>query len=164
MRFLHFRVAILWQIGLAAYFQLISWIPLGRFNYQPCCHTGLEQIRLRTLTFADVLGLSAFLLPVLVFSAGVRLQLRWVMWLALAPYAVWLGLQLWTWWPPYLFGASQDWSQVYARAFAESIQILPQWGNHLPPDAVHLLLQVLLLGVLLSGVSGLVRRQPVQAG
>ena len=61
------------------------------------------------------------------------------MWLAWLATAVWLGLQLWTWWPPYLFGASDRWSQVYARAFAESTPILPRWGNHLPPDAAYFL-------------------------
>ena len=38
------RTALAWQIGLAAYMQLISWVPLGRWNYQPCCPPGLEQL------------------------------------------------------------------------------------------------------------------------
>ena len=85
------------------------------------------------------------------------------MWLALASYMVWLGLQLWTWWPPYLIGASEHWSQVYERAFARSTPILPRWGNHLPPDAMHVVLQALLVGVVASGLT-LLRRTEPQSG
>jgi len=81
------------------------------------------------------------------------------MWLALAATTIWLGLQLWTWWPPYLFGASERWSQVYARAFAQSTSILPRWGSHLPPDAAHFALQVLLSGSVATGGMALVRRR-----
>ena len=135
--------------------QLISWVPLGRWNYQPCCPTGLESLRRGTLTAADAIGAAAFLLPVVVFWVGARREWRWAMWLAVVATAVWLGLQLATWWPPYLLGASDRWSQVYARAFADSTPILPRWGNHLPPDAAHFTLQVLLAGSVVTGVLAL---------
>lgn len=64
---------------------------------------------------------------------------------------IWFGLQLATWWLPYLFGASPAWADVYGRVFAQQTQVLPRWGAHLPPDAMHLTLQVLLVGVLVSG-------------
>lgn len=152
-----YRTALVWQIALAAYMQLISWIPLGQWNYQPCCPPGLEELRRGTLTVADGIGAGAFLLPVTLFWVGARREWRWAMWLAVLATAVWLGLQLFTWWPPYLFGASDRWSQVYARAFAESTPILPRWGNHLPPDAAHFSLQVLLAGTVVSGAQALLR-------
>ena len=76
--------------------------------------------------------------------------------------SVWLGLQVWTWWPPYLFGASAHWSQVYARAFAQATPILPRWGNHLPPDALHLVLQILLVGSVITGGIAMTR-QPLSS-
>jgi hypothetical protein len=151
------RRALLWQVGLAGYMQVVSWVPLGRWNYQPCCPTGLEQLRRGTLTYGDGLGAAAFLLPVLVFWWGSRQRRRWAMWLALSSYAVWLGLQLWTWWPPYILGSSERRSRVYMRAFAQSTAILPRWGNHLPPDGMHLMLQAILLGVVASGGVAMLR-------
>lgn len=153
-----YRTALAWQIALAAYMQLISWVPLGRWNYQPCCPTGLELLRRGTLNAADAAGTAAFLLPLVVFWVGARRQWRWAMWLSVAALTIWLGLQLWTWWPPYLFGASDRWARVYARAFAESTPILPRWGNHLPPDALHFVLQVLLSGCVVSGTMALLER------
>jgi hypothetical protein len=157
------RAACWWQVSLAVYMQAILWIPLGRWNYQPCCRTGLEQLRQGTLTFGDGLGAAVFVLPLLVFWWGTRQARRWALWLAIVSYAVWLGLQLWTWWPPYIRGASEQWSQVYARAFAQSTPILPRWGNHLPPDAAHFVLQVLLLAVVASGSLTLLRRSGREA-
>ena len=152
------RAALGWQTGLAFYMQVVSWVPLGRWNHQPCCPTGLEQFRRGTLAVGDALGAAAFVLPLLVYWWGRRQGHRWAMWLSLASYAVWLGLQLWTWWPPYISGASARWAQVYERAFAHSTAILPRWGDHLPPDAMHLVLQILLLGVVVSGSLTLLRK------
>jgi hypothetical protein len=154
-----YRMAMAWQVGLAGYMQLVSWVPLGRWNYQPCCPTGLELLRRGTLSPIEVLGVGAFLLPMALFWLGARHQWRWAMWFALVATTVWLGLQLWTWWPPYLFGASDHWSQVYARAFAHSTPVLPRWGNHLPPDAMHFVLQVLLLGTVATGTMAVLRRR-----
>ncbi len=143
-----YRTALGWQIALALYMQLISWVPLGRWNYQPCCAPGLEQLRRGTLSASDGLMMVAFLLPVAVFWLGARRDWRWAMVLSLLPIGVWLGLQIWTWWPPY----------VYARAFAESTPILPRWDNHLPPDAAHFVLQVLLAGSMATGTRAVLRQ------
>ena len=113
------RQAIAWQIALAAYMQVISWLPLGRWNYQPCCPVAIDRANRGALGALDALGLAAFLLIPVVFVLG-RRKHRWLAWLSISAYGVWLALQLGTWWPPYLFGASERWSRVYARAFAES--------------------------------------------
>jgi len=156
---LQYRTALGWQTALAVYMQLISWVPLGRWNYQPCCAPGLEQLRRGTLLASDGLTALAFLLPAAFFWLGARRGWRWAMFLSLVPVGVWLGLQIWTWWPPYLFGASERWSGVYARAFAESTPILPRWGNHLPPDAAHFVLQVLLLSTVATGAMAVLRQK-----
>jgi hypothetical protein len=152
-----YRIALAWQIALAVYMQLISWVPLGRWNYQPCCAPGLEQLRRGTLSVGDGFSALIFLLPMAVFWLGARRNLRWAMSLSVLALGVWLTLQIWTWWPPFLFGASEHWSAVYARAFAESTPIFPRWGNHLPPDAAHFVLQVLLAGSVASGTLALRR-------
>jgi hypothetical protein len=128
--------------------QAISWLPLGRWNYQPCCPAGLELAARGRLSALDAAGLLAFLLIPLLFVMG--RQRPWLAWISAASCAVWLGLQLVTWWPPYIFGASDRWERVYARAFAQATQILPRWDGHLPPDAMHLVLQVLLAGTIVS--------------
>src|SRR5512144_2225793 len=92
-----YRAALVWQIALAAYMQLVSWVPLGRWNYQPCCPTGLELLGRGTLSTADVVGAFAFLLPAVVFLSGVVLEWRSAMGVAVLAIAVWLSLQLWSW-------------------------------------------------------------------
>ena len=139
--------------------QLILWVPLGRWNYQPCCPPGLKSLRQGTLEAGDAVGAAAFVLPFVMFWIGARREWRPMMWLAVVATMIWLGLQLVTWWPPYLFGASERWAQTYERAFSQSTPILPRWGNHLPPDAAHFVLQVLLSGAVISGVAALVRRK-----
>lgn len=147
-----------WQLALAGYMQLISWVPLGRWNYQPCCAPGLEQLARGTLSLGDAAGTAAFMLPAALFWFGARSGRRWAMWVSLLAISIWLGLQLASWWPPYLFGASDRWARVYARAFAQSTPILPRWGNHLPPDAMHFVLQVLLSGSVVTGTLALLRQ------
>jgi hypothetical protein len=149
--------ALVWQVTLAAYMQLISWIPLGRWNYQPCCPAGWTQLERGTLTLADALEVLAFVLPLVIFWYAQRRHWRWAIGIALSGYAVWLTLQVASWWVPYVFGASANWAAVYDRAFAQSMQILPRWGPHLPPDAMHLVLQILLVAVLWTGIPTLRR-------
>jgi hypothetical protein len=158
------RTALAWQFALAAYMQLISWVPLGRWNFQPCCPTGIEQLRRGTLSPLDALGAVVFLLPAALFWVGWRWRSWWIVALAIAPTMVWLALQLWTWWPPYVFGASDQWSRVYARAFAQSTPILPRWGTHLPPDGMHFVLQVLLAGCVTTGAMMLARWRTLRRG
>ncbi len=160
----NYRTALGWQAALAVYMQLFSWFPLGRWNYQPCCASGFEQFRRGTLSVSDAATMAAFLLPLAVFWLGVRFDWRWAMALSVVAIAVWLGLQIWTWWPPYLFGASDQWSRVYARAFADSTRILPRWGNHLPPDGAHFVLQVLLAGSVATGTMAVLRRSRRSGG
>jgi len=159
-----YRTALGWQVALAVYVQLIMWVPLGRWNYQPCCAPALELLSRGTLTASDALAALVYVLPAAVFWLGARRDSRWVMSLSVLAVGAWLALQIWTWWPAYLFGASEHWSRVYARAFAESTPILPRWGNHLPPDAAHFVLQVLLAGSVATGTMALLsqarRRSP----
>lgn len=143
-----------WQCALATYMQLISWVPLGQWNYQPCCPTAIERAISGRLTLGSVVALAIFLLIPAAWICAVNLRSRLLAGAALLACAIWLGLQIATWWPPYITGASPRWTRIYERAFAESTQVLPRWGAHLPPDAMHLVLQALLGGTLVRGVQG----------
>lgn len=151
------RTALVWQLALAAYMQLMAWVPLGRWNYQPCCPSGLEQLRRGTLSAGDVVPLVVFVLPAALFWLGVRRNWRWAMAVAVLATFIWLGLQIWSWWIPYAFGASEQWARVYARNFANSTAVLPRSGNHLPPDGLHLVLQILLMGTVVTGARAIFR-------
>lgn len=147
------------QIVLAVYFQLFAWFPLGSLNDQGGAnnHPLIEQIRAGRATFADLLSCLAFTLPALLFWFGYVKRLRILMWMCIAGYCVWLALQIETWWVAYIFGASESWQEVYHRVFSRTLKILPSFGTHLPPDALHFIMQILLLAAIVCGVIGLTR-------
>jgi hypothetical protein len=150
--------ASLWsQAILALYFQLIQWLPLGSWNYQPgFTPLGAEAIQGRA-TASDILFVTAFMAPFVVFWFAYSRHLRWLMWSCVFGYAIWLALQVKTWWVAYAFGASDSWMAVYRRVFSHSTQLLPTFGRHLPPDGMHLLLHVLLTATVVSAVIGLLK-------
>jgi hypothetical protein len=150
----YLRVSFATQFLLAVYFQIINWFPLGQWNYQP---NFVPLINSRTIDLGDVGVVSLFLLPFLLFSLAYWRSWKWLMWAGVAGYAGWLYSQIQTWWIPYLFGASDHWQEIYHRVFAHSTKILPSFGNHLAPDAMHLTIQFLLLIILASLIIGLVQ-------
>ena len=154
------KASLISQALLALYFQAISWLPLGRWNYQPG-HTplGVEAIHGRA-SGQDVLLAAAFVAPFMVFWLAFSRGWRWIMWVVTLGYGVWLALQIKTWWVAYLFGASDSWARVYQRVFSESTQLLPSSGRHLPPDGMHLVIQLLLTAAVASAVVGLSKTSP----
>jgi len=169
------RVSLFAQAALAVYFQAVQWLPLGRWNVQcpsgdqlACglSHQGLSVPGFQplgvmalegSLAAADALYCLAFTLPFFGYWAGYATGRRWLMWPQIGGYAAWLALQVVAWWIPYLVGATDERASRYRAVFGESIQVLPSFGNHLPPDGLHFLLQVLLVVVIASGLAGLVR-------
>jgi hypothetical protein len=151
------RASLFFQAFLALYFQLIQWLPLGNWNYQPgFTPLGAEAIQGRA-TASDILLVTAFLAPFVVFLFAYSRGVRWLMWICALGYAIWLALQIKTWWVAYAFGASDSWMEVYRRVFSHSTQLLPTFGRHLPPDGMHLVLQVLLMATVVSAVIGLLK-------
>ena len=75
-------------------------------------------------------------------------QWRWGMMVASAIYAVWLALQINTWWIGYAVGASPAWEHIYAHFFSQTIQVFPKIGKHIPPDASHFVLQIIVFAAL----------------
>ena len=145
------------QVILAAYFQVIQWLPLGRWNYQPGFTPFAVQMINGRATGLDVLLLGLFAVPVLVFWLAYSRRLRWLMWICALGYAIWLALEIKTWWVAYAFGATDSWARVYERVFSQSTQLLPAFGRHLPPDGLHLVLQSLLIAVVGCAILGLLK-------
>ena len=151
------RASLVVQAILALYFQLIAWLPLGRWNYQPgFVPLGVEAARGHA-SAQDILLTAAFALPFLVFWLAYWKGWRWLMWIGTLGYASWLALQIKTWWVAYAFGASDSWVRTYQRVFSQSTQLLPSSGRHLPPDGMHLVIQLLLAATVVSAVIGLLR-------
>ena len=153
----YLRASLLSQAILALYFQLLQWLPLGSWNYQPgFTPLDVEAIQGRATAW-DILLVTAFMTPFAVFWFAYSRGLRWLMWICSLGYAIWLALQVKTWWVAYAFGASESWARVYERVFSHSTQLLPSFGRHLPPDGTHLVFQVLLTATVFLAVVGLLK-------
>jgi hypothetical protein len=144
------RVSFVTQIALMIYFQLVQWIPLGSWNYQPGFEPLIIRAIHRQLEIRDVAGVGIFALPVLLFWFARLKRITWLVWIGLLGYAAWLALEIQTWWIAYIFGASDAWLKIYQRVFSQSTKILPSFGRHLAPDGMHLFLQLLLAVIVIS--------------
>lgn len=153
----YLRISLATQFLLAAYFQVINWFNLGPWNDQPGFVPLFSSIISGKIELGDVGVVCLFLLPFLLFSLAYWRSWKWLMWVGVAGYAGWLCLQIQTWWVPYLFGATDHWKETYSRVFAHSTKILPSFGNHLAPDAMHLTIQMLLSVIVTSSIVGLVQ-------
>lgn len=132
-----FTAAFASQAFLLAYLEVVEWVDLYPWN-DVRQGNGQE-------TLDVVLG-------VVMAGALAATYFRWRPGMigAFALYLVWFGLQAWTFWIPYAFGASERWARIHAANFAKTVQWLPTYGKHLPPDANHFVLQLLLVAVLLT--------------
>ena len=167
------RASLFAQGMLAFYFQAIQWVPLGNWNIQcpsgdeVACGLGHQGLSVPgyqplgvlalagRLSAQDALYCLAFTIPLWLFWFGYSRGLRWLMWLQLGGYSAWMALQIGAWWVPYAVGATDAQALRYHLIVGQSTQLLPSFGRHLPPDGLHLVLQILLATVLLSAVTGL---------
>ena len=158
------RLSLFAQAILALYFQVIQWLPLGSWNYQPE-HSGLTPFSNLPLSVLAVQGrltaqaallVIGCVLPFAIFWFAYFRGLRWLMWMQVGFYSVWMAVEM-SWWVLYAIGRSDSEVQRYQRIFGLSTQLLPSFGRHLPPDGVHLVLHILLAAVLVSAVVGLLK-------
>ena len=118
--------------ALVAYLPRVEWVDLYPWN--DVRHgNGQESLDL------------VLALVTLALAAGLWVGGRVVPLMALMLLGAWAWLQAISWWNRYLQGASPGWRRVYAHWFAGTIQALPGDATHLPPDASHLVLQILIL-------------------
>ncbi|HEY8574286.1 hypothetical protein [Phenylobacterium sp.] len=136
----HRRAAVA-VLVLGVYLQVVEWIDLHPWND---VRTGNGQERLDLMLAPLTVMLVAWMWT----------SRRWAQLTASLALLLWAGLQVTTWWSPYVWGATPGWKRVHARWFADTVQVLPNDGVHLPPDANHLVLQLLIaLALTLSAMA-----------
>ncbi|MGO9650505.1 MAG: hypothetical protein ACLPOO_20930 [Terriglobales bacterium] len=140
----HYRAAITAQVVLLAYFELCILVPLGRWNDQP----DMSAVSSGNLIMGGAIAGAQLLLLI-----GTVWRLKPLLWLGLIGDTVWLLLHLYSLWLPYIFGASPQYANMYARVWGRTTKLLPNFGNHLAPDAMHTLIDVFVVAVIVTLVS-----------
>jgi hypothetical protein len=157
------RASLVTQIILAAYFQVVLWLPLGSWNDQP----GKRLITLLSEGQAlAVLGFAlAMLLPVLLFALSLWKRWVWLMWVGLMSYGVWAALQIQSWWIPWIFGADQR-ALSNQKFLQKTYKLFPSSIGHPAPDALHFVLDLLLFLTVVTIALGLLetRRGSIEEG
>lgn len=134
-----FKAALLLQILLLAYWltiEVVSIFPWNDLASRPAEYSIRWAVVKNALQLLAYMGLFAF---------GVRP----IAMLSVLGYGLYFGWQTWIWWKPYVLGADSAW-QTYAQSFAHTLKLLPASGTHIPPDAQHIVLQVLALITLIA--------------
>lgn len=142
---------------LAAYLWLLAFVSLGNWNAQPEPHLVAALRAGQSLTVRDAAFLSFVALPALLFTLAVVRRSTLAAVSALMFDLIWLVLQILTWWIPYIFGTAKSWQVKYGRG--PTTKILPSFGLHVAPDAMHLLITILVVAALWTGVATLRTRK-----
>ncbi len=138
----HYGAAITAQVVLLAYFELCILIPLGRWNDQPGISVPFSSGNI-------ILGAAIGGAQLLLLIGTVR-RLKPLLWFGLLGDTVWLLLHIYSLWLPYILGASPQYAKMYARVFGRTTKLLPNFGNHLAPDAMHIFIDVLVVAVIVT--------------
>jgi hypothetical protein len=139
-----FKTALVLQALLIAYGLTIQTVDLFPWNDVV---SGPASDDLRLSIAINVLPLLALMA---IFALGVPVLGM----VSVAGFAVYLAVQLWFWWKPYAWGANAEEQAAYAESFSRTMKVLPTYGTHLPPDAQHIALHVLiLLALIVSAIA-----------
>jgi hypothetical protein len=128
-------VAVVAQILAAGYLQLVEWVDLLPWND---LSKGNQQ---------EVMDIVLLVVQAAIAFCFARAWL-WPMMVGWLAYAGWLYLQIVSWWKPYLFAGRTVGPNWY---FAKTYKFLPQIDQRPTPDADHVVLQLLLVIVLITG-------------
>ncbi len=151
----HYRAAITAQVVLLAYFELCILAPLGRWNDQPGISVSFSS---GNMILGGAIGGAQLLLLI-----GTVRRLKPLLWFGLLCDTVWLLLHVYSLWLPYILGASPQYAKMYARVWSSTTKLLPNFGNHLAPDAMHIFIDVFVIAVIVTLVSYLRSLQPARA-
>ena len=131
------KAAFLLQLLLLIYLQVIEWVDLFPWN------------DIRKGNGQEILDIALGGIIIVALYSTYRLW-RLGIWIAILTYIIWFVLQIMTFWIPYISGASEQWVKIHKANFTDTIQWLPTYDNHLPPDASHFLLQFIILVSLIA--------------
>jgi hypothetical protein len=159
----HYGAAITAQVVLLAYFELCVLIPLGRWNDQPGNNVPFSS---GNIILGAAVGGAQLLLLI-----GTIWRLKPLLWFGLVGDTVWLLLHIYSLWVPYVLGASPQYAKMYARVWGRTTKLLPNFGNHLAPDAMHIFIDAFVIAVIVTLVlylcslqaRGTSRERPPQA-
>ncbi len=153
-----------WQHNiLAGYLWIISAVPLGNWNLQQGERLLPALLHGHGVGVGDVGTLVFTSLPALLCWAAHRRGSIWLAGLALTLDAVWLWMQIQSWWVPYVLGTPREWQIKYAQG--PTTKVLPSFGRHLAPDGMHFVIHLLLVLAIVTtmfGVHQLAARRAIQ--
>ena len=141
------------HIFLAAYLWLIAAVPLGNWNKQFGQYLLTALLQGRHIEPGDAGFLIFVMLPAILAILAWRRRSLWLLISALLWDLIWLAMQVQSWWIPYAFGTNRQWQLQYAKG--PDTRILPSFGNHVAPDAIHFLITVLLVVAMSTGIAAL---------
>ena len=141
-RVTHYRAAITAQVVLLVYFELCVLIRLGRWNDQPGMNVPFSS---GNMILGGAIGGAQLLLLI-----GTIWRVKPLLWFGLLGDAVWLILHAYSLWTPYILGAPPQYAKMYARVFGRTTKLLPNFGNHLAPDAMHIFIDVFVTAVIVT--------------
>ena len=148
----HYGAAITAQVVLLAYFELCILVPLGGWNDQPGNNVAFSS---GNIILGAAIGGAQLLLLI-----GTVWRLKPLLWFGLLGDTVWLLLHIYSLWIPYILGASPQYARMYARVWGHTTKLLPNFGNHLAPDAMHIFIDVFVTAVIVTLVWYLRSLQP----
>lgn len=137
-----YRAAVAAQIVLLVYFELCVLVPLGSWNDQP----GME----KPFSAGNIMLGAAIAFAQSLLLIGTVWRIRALLWLGLVGDSIWLVLHATSLWKPYIFGATPQYAAMYARVFSRTTKLLPNFGNHLAPDAMHIFIDVFVIAVIVT--------------
>ncbi|WP_334165363.1 hypothetical protein [Phenylobacterium sp.] len=133
------RLAAAAVLVLGIYLQVVAWVDLYPWN-DVRRSDGQETL--------DVLAAAA----TGVLTGALWVSRVWAPLLSAMALSMWAWLQAMTWWAPYFAGAPPGWQAVYGLWFENTVHVLPRDARHLPPDANHLTLHLLIVAALAASL------------
>jgi hypothetical protein len=135
---------------LTAYVWLVELIPLGKWNYQKKDHILISLLNEKGMEWGDAALLIFIAVPCGYFGWVTKKRNVRFFIAAFVCDIIWLIMQIISWWVPYIAGARQPWQIKYAQS--STTKILPSFGNHVAPDAMHFVIHILLISAIITGV------------
>jgi hypothetical protein len=140
-----------WLHGcLALYVWVIESVPLGNWNRQRGERLFIALLHGHGADSDDVFTLVFVALPAILFVIANRRSSLWLATSALAVDVFWLWMHIRSWWVPYIFGTTIQWQIDYSKG--PTTKILHSFGNHVAPDGMHLIIDILLIAAMVAGV------------
>jgi hypothetical protein len=134
------KLAALCIAILFVYYEIYRWIPLGRWNWQFHLPVTNDQ-------FYPDIGIGILLLW---FAWSFATCRKSGMWTASILLSLWAVVHCIDWWIPYARSLQQNAGRY--QFYESHTQLLPVIGNHFPPDAGHVVLDLILFPTCLVAV------------